>query len=113
MRIRGILKDDIRTRSKLVEKPAEQLDLLVHVLFSQGQTVELEWDDGALRGDPALVMYVQRCAERRQVVPIDAEGTMVTVDLKDWDSVSSVVKDVLESRSIDVENGEDVLPTPI
>ena len=104
MRIRGILKDDIRTRSKLVERPAEQLDLLVHVLFSQGSRVELGWFEGSLSGDPALDIYVQRCADLLKAVPTGPDGTLVTVDLADWDTVAAVVRDVLEPGSVDVEN---------
>jgi hypothetical protein len=112
MRIRGILKDDIRTRSRLVERPAEQLDLLVHVLLSQGSRVELGWLEGSLTGDPALVMYVQRCADLGMAVPTASDGTLVTVDLADWDPVAAVVRDVLEPGSIDVEN-EDFVGAPI
>jgi hypothetical protein len=112
MRIRGILKDDIRTRSRLVEKPAEQLDLLVHVLFCQGSRVELEWQEGSLRGNPALVMYVERCAERRRVVPSGPHGSLAAVCLSDWDTVASVVRDLFETGSVDVEN-EDLVGVPI
>jgi len=113
MRIRGILRDDIRTRSKLVERPAEQLDLLVHVLFCQGRPVELRWRQGSIEGDPALVMYVERCAERERAVPVDEQGPLVPVRLNDWDTVASVVGEVLESSTIDAPQGEDFVPAPI
>jgi hypothetical protein len=113
MRIRGILKDDIRTRTKLVEQPAEQLDLLVHVLFVQGKPVELRLEDGTLSGDPALMMYVERCAESQRVVPVEPDGALSAVSLSDRDSIVSVVRDVLEPRSVQVENGEEHVPAPL
>lgn len=114
MRIRGILKDDIRTRAKLVEKPAEQLDLLVHVLFIQGRVVELAWRPGEVTGDPALVMYVQRCVGGRRLVPADPGGTLVPVTLHDRDSVAACVREVLEPNSFGVEDDEeDLAPVPL
>ena len=109
MRIRGILKDDIRTRAKLVEKPAEQLDLLVHVLFIQGRRVELVWRAGEISGDPALVMYVQRCVDRRRLVPTEPDGALVPVTLEDGDSVAACVRDVVEGNSFGVEEDEEEL----
>jgi hypothetical protein len=81
----------------------------VHVLLCQGRTIEIEWDRGSLDGDPALTMYVERCAERRRVVPVEPDGALVAVCLSDWDTVASVIRDVLEPRSVDVENGEEVV----
>lgn len=112
MRIRGILKDDIRTRSKLVERPAEQLELLVHVLFSQGRRIELGWQNGSVDGDPALVFYVETCATKRNVVPIGPGDSLVAVSLDDWDSIVSVVRDVFEPDSVDVYD-ESAVPAPI
>ena len=109
MRIRGILKDDIRTRSKLVERPAEQLDLLVHVLFSQGRYVELRCEEGVLSGDPALVMFVERFA----VVPVEPDGALLPVSTSHPETIVSLIRDVLEPRSVEVENGDEYLPAPI
>jgi hypothetical protein len=113
MRIRGILKDDIRTRSKLVERPAEQLDLLVHVLFSQGRYVELRCEEGVLSGDPALVMFVERFAERGWVVPVEPDGALLSVSTSHPETIVSLIRDVLEPRSVEVENGDEYLPAPI
>lgn len=112
MRIQGILKDDFRTRSKLVERPAEQLELLVHVLFCQGRRIELAWRHGSIDGDPALVIYVEGCAEKGRVVPTGPDDSLVAVSLDDWDSIASVLHDVFEPGSVDVED-EGSIPAPI
>src|SRR5437870_13640220 len=83
MRIRGVLRDDMQTRTRLVEHPADQLDLLVHVLLVQSSEIELQLESGALDGDPALKSFVEHAIDAGATVSLDRRQSLVSVSLAD------------------------------